>query len=220
MIGRLVSASGIAASLSLLAGIALADAPLRGSYVSLSAGAMWLQDIGAEGLFRQELQYDTGFTLNGALGYRFGNGFRVEGEIGYARASIDRIMTTFGTPARFSGVSANLYSATVNAFYDINVNGWLRPYVGAGIGFVHARVTDGTVSGNAGVGGSTPPASIPVSGSSETDLTALAEVGISIALAPRWELVPAYRFQWVNSGGNGLDDDKAHIAKIGLRYSF
>lgn len=56
--------------------------------------------------------------------------------------------------------------------------------------------------------------------SSETDLTLLGEVGVAIALTPNWSVVPAYRLQWINNGGGGVDDTWAHNIRVSVRYSF
>ncbi|MEZ0387079.1 MAG: hypothetical protein ACAI34_08440, partial [Verrucomicrobium sp.] len=57
-----------------------APAPAEGGfYFSIHGGALWLEDAGAYGL---NLDFDTGFSVLGAVGYSFGNGLAVELESG------------------------------------------------------------------------------------------------------------------------------------------
>lgn len=94
--------------------------------------------------------YKTGFRVSGTLGYEFGTGFRVDGEVFFARAAIGDLTykgrtTTvpgLGTidvpgerPIDVSG-SANQLGGMVNVWYDFNAGSRWRPYIGGGLGFV------------------------------------------------------------------------------------
>jgi hypothetical protein len=57
-------------------------------------------------------------------------------------------------------------------------------------------------------------------GSTSTDLTAFAEAGLSFDLGSALELVPPYRYQWIDDGRDGFDDSGIHVARLGLRYWF
>lgn len=57
-------------------------------------------------------------------------------------------------------------------------------------------------------------------GDTETYLTAFGEGGLSIRVSTNVELVPAYRYTWIDSGGSIFEDDTSHMVKIGLRFKF
>lgn len=97
-------------------------------------------------------------------------------------------------------------------FYDINTGTFATPYIGGGIGLLHSSEDDGTAT----VGGVT----VAVEGDSSTDLTAFGEVGVGLRVANGVEIVPAYRYQWLDSGSDEFDDDFAHIARVGIRFDF
>jgi outer membrane autotransporter protein len=178
-------------------------------YVSGSAGYLQFRDNSAStpiGTVTGE--YNPGFAINGAAGYKFGFGLRLEGELGYARTSPDKIKVNGQTVATVGGGDTNLLTGTANAFYDIKTGTSLTPYLGGGIGFVHGDSSDATVAG------------VRVNGGSGTDFLWLVEAGVSIAVTDRLSVVPAYRYMQISNSQNGFDDDSAHLFKIGLRYSF
>ena len=210
-LGMLVGAAAIAAPFA--ASAQTGSYGPRGWYGSLNGGLLFLQD--ADGNFGPiggvETSYDTGYSFSGALGYRFGNNFRAEGEFGYGHSSIDEVKVGGGTYGVSDG-DVNIYSFTANGFYDIPTGTLITPYVGAGIGLVRTDFDTGTVN----VNGTT------VSGSrdDDTNLTLLAEVGAAVAVAPNIAVVPSYRYQWINNGDEGFDNDSAHMLRVGLRFNF
>ena len=132
-------------------------------YVGLNVPVMFIDD--SESVERGEVpqlqgsipykadavnSYKTGFRVSGTLGYEFGTGFRVDGEVFFARAAIGELTykgrtTTvpgLGTidvpgehPIDVSG-SANQLGGMVNVWYDFNAGSRWRPYIGGGLGFV------------------------------------------------------------------------------------
>ena len=132
-------------------------------YVGLNVPVMFIDD--SESVERGEVpqlqgsipykadavnSYKTGFRVSGTLGYEFGTGFRVDGEVFFARAAIGDLTykgrtTTvpgLGTidvpgehPIDVSG-SANQLGGMVNVWYDFNAGSRWRPYIGGGLGFV------------------------------------------------------------------------------------
>ena len=132
-------------------------------YVGLNVPVMFIDD--SESVERGEVpqgpvsipykadavnSYKTGFRVSGTLGYEFGTGFRVDGEVFFARAAIGDLTykgrtTTvpgLGTidipgdhPIDVSG-SANQLGGMVNVWYDFDTGSRWRPFIGAGLGFV------------------------------------------------------------------------------------
>ncbi len=100
-------------------------------------------------------EHDTGFKFGGSAGYHFDNGIRVEGELFYAQAKINKLTNTQLTltgltlpielPAevdlRGSGTAKQL-GGMVNVFYDFDIGEAVTPYVGGGIGLVRIDQSD------------------------------------------------------------------------------
>ncbi len=53
-----------------------------------------------------------------------------------------------------------------------------------------------------------------------TDFTAFGEAGVAYKVSDGLEIVPSYRYQWINDGAQGLDDTTQHVARIGFRSWF
>ena len=93
-----------------------------------------------ESLRGTRLVYHNGFAGNVAIGYGFGNGFRIELEGGYAENRIKKIdVAVPGLPtqeqASLSGTGLQ-YSAMVNGYYDFDLGlPYVYPFIGAGIGY-------------------------------------------------------------------------------------
>ncbi|MBM3561270.1 MAG: porin family protein, partial [Alphaproteobacteria bacterium] len=68
--------------------------------------------------------YDTGWGLNGFGGYKFGNGFRAEGELGWQTNDLDN-----------GSGDTDLWYGMASAYYDFEVGQPLTPYLGAGLGY-------------------------------------------------------------------------------------
>lgn len=135
-------------------------------YVGLNVPVMFIDD--SESVERGEVprgpvsipykadavnSYKTGFRVSGTLGYEFGTGFRVDGEVFFARAAIGDLTykgrtTTVPTPQGPSTIripgerpidvsgSANQLGGMVNVWYDFDTGSRWRPYVGGGLGLV------------------------------------------------------------------------------------
>ncbi|MFN4311643.1 MAG: outer membrane protein [Ferrovibrio sp.] len=179
-----------------------------GAYGGLSFGALMPEDT--DGPNGSEVERDTGYAIFGQYGYRFPNQLRLEAELGYGNSEYDRFRA--GGASSGLGDDTDMYSLTGAAYYDFATGTPLTPYLGGGAGLVHQRFDRST----AGAGGTT----LAGNDGSSTDLTAFGEVGLSYQLSSSLELVPSYRYQWINDGEQGLDDTTMHIARIGLRTWF
>lgn len=202
----------------ILAGLSIAFAPLTGSaqerdwlgshqndgpYLGLSAGWLHLTDVdlGAD----SELHYDEGFVLGIQGGYKLGV-LRGEIEFEYGRSGFDDA-TVSGATVDVEG-DFNLFRWTAALHYDFDNLTRFTPYFGGGLGGLHADGDDATVGG----------ASVELEGA--THFTAHGEAGLAVEIGDGIAVVPAYRFIWVNSGEDDSEDDKAHVAKLGLRFHF
>ena len=136
-------------------------------YVGLNVPVMFIDDSesvergevpqasGSSMLYKADAvnSYKTGFRVSGTLGYEFGTGFRVDGEVFFARAAIGDLTykgrtATVQTPDGPSTIripgerpidvsgSANQLGGMVNVWYDFNAGSRWRPYIGGGLGLV------------------------------------------------------------------------------------
>ncbi|MCZ6849920.1 MAG: outer membrane beta-barrel protein, partial [Alphaproteobacteria bacterium] len=116
---------------------ATAEGPAKhkGLYVSAVLGANWANDSDVSGLASSgDIEWDTGWVGAVAVGYGFGNGLRLEGELSHRRNDADELSgTSLSGKAAVAGFMANV-------LYDFNVSRRIVPYIGVGAGFaiVHA----------------------------------------------------------------------------------
>ncbi len=135
----------LAATLIGLPVAAGAAEPVQGLYVSGGLGANLMQDekvsttIGpyaASG----NISPNAGFAALAAVGWGFGNGFRAEAELNYRYNSFPG---NGGSQLGGSGGYEQKFGGMLNAYYDFNnVAPWIVPYVGLGVGYVGANLTN------------------------------------------------------------------------------
>jgi opacity protein-like surface antigen len=153
---------------------------------------------GASGQFDN----DPAFVINGAIGTRLKENFRVEGEIGYHLNGANR---TFNRQHFFFSV----LSFMGNAYFDIPTKSALTPYLGAGLGFGIARgdVSNGT----------------------DTDLVGAIQLmaGISYDISPKAALTFGYRYFTTSDPGFALPlvgsfetEYTSHDFLFGARFRF
>lgn len=181
-----------------------------GWYGTLSGAWLMPEDtdgrVGGTGVI---VERDDGYGIFGAAGYRFPGNLRAEAELGYGTMDFDSARIGAGRVGL--GGDVDMYSLTGAGFYDIPTGTVLTPYLGAGAGLVHQRLDRASAS----FGGTT----VAADNDSSTDLTAFAEAGVTIKVA-QFELVPAYRYQWIDDGDGGFDDTTLHMLRLGLRHWF
>ena len=152
---------------------------------------------------------NTGFNLGGFAGYRFNENMRADLSIDYIRNALsnDYLRTNGLTSGH-----ANQVAVLANAYYDItqvNMAG-LVPYVGAGLGWVHASVSGSgfdTVSQNA--------------------FGWQLATGVNYNFSPNMGLGLGYRFLATRLGANGNINDEAsaqtgysNLINASLTYHF
>lgn len=84
-----------------------------------------------------KVSFDPGVFVSPAIGYRFCNGLRVEGEFGYRYNHLKRL-NYYGTSFRVGG-HLETFSGLANVYYDFPLCWCLTSYVGAGIGYAYTR---------------------------------------------------------------------------------
>ena len=136
--------------------------PVTGPYISLGAGANYLQEQNLTAIsFPQAGGYTSyGTGTNGhiktnvdvmgsaAIGYGLGNGFRIELQGDYRQNKLKSFGGLGG-----SG-SEQQYEGYLNVLYDFDLGLPITPYVGIGAGYDQVKFQNGAFSGFAGNGDS------------------------------------------------------------------
>ena len=101
------------------------------------------------------VEYDAGFRLSGILGYQVDPNIRVEGELFYGKAKVDKL-TYKGVSAVVQGNSIPIQGsidgngsgspkqlgAMVNVWYDFNSASQWTPYAGLGLGLIRVDLAN------------------------------------------------------------------------------
>ncbi|MFL5336472.1 MAG: OmpA family protein [Geminicoccaceae bacterium] len=203
-----------------------------GVYVSLGAGANFLQDqhlysmelAGAQtSRFTGQAKFDTGFVGLVSVGYGFGNGLRAELEGNYCYNSVSSLPGA----VTFQG-SEQKYGAMVNLLYDFRLGWPVVPYIGFGVGEQTVDWRNGSISA--------PNTFIRLQ-HEDIDIAYQAILGASFDLPiPGLALTAEYRFlaqptrhivfgQYFAPGlakpaEARFADDYNHSLLLGLRYAF
>jgi len=128
---------------------------LKGLYFELRGGGVLLDDAdnsgpGLTGDIVVESGFDTGYVVDGAIGYAHASGLRGEIALGYRSNDIDSL--TIADDGGLGGLldlgslnglstsavsgDARMISLMANGYYDFDLGGGLRPFLGAGVGAV------------------------------------------------------------------------------------
>jgi opacity protein-like surface antigen len=110
-------------------------------YVGISAGLFMPTDSSATDNYGSsaDIEYNTGYSISGTGGYAFSNGLRLEGELTYKQADMDKFKIYGFSSSINSDISALGFMA--NAYYDFKNTSPFTPYVGGGIGFATLYVS-------------------------------------------------------------------------------
>jgi opacity protein-like surface antigen len=117
---------------------------LRGSYIVTEDGST----IGAPGVvlynFDYDQTYENGYGTSAFIGWTVANDFRIELEGGFRSADLDTATVITGDGVTYLGgetvdigSDVQMGTAMVNFYYDLDLDAWLVPYIGAGAGAAH-----------------------------------------------------------------------------------
>jgi len=127
-----------------LSSAALADDDRNGWYGGLSIGASVVPDIETFNLINpaaeEELEVNTGYAIIGSIGHRYNANLRTEVEAGWRSFNADTLKDNAGGfgPYSMDG-TVQVQNLGVNGYYDFNMDSWITPYIGIGIGGEHAK---------------------------------------------------------------------------------
>ncbi len=208
---RLLTSALGAVGLALMAVPARAQ-PVTGPYVSLGGGGNLVQDetLRLNPSFPAgKLRFDTGGAVAlGAVGYGFGNGFRVELEGDWRYNGLRQFLGT-PFPTHAGGEQQN-YGGMVNALFDLDVSaGWIYPYLGVGGGYSFTRWD------HVQVAGTSTAYDFSASGThGNPAYQGIFGLSFPISFVPGLSLTAEYRFMGIV--GNG----RFHGSSIGEQGSF
>ena len=166
-----------------------------------------------------DLSLDSALGVSGVLGFDYGYGLRVEAELMRFGGDTDTLSFTGAAPNFQEFATDGSYTLTagmLNAWYSFG-NGTIRPFVGGGIGVMHADVdTDFTIANNP----------LNVSGT-DTVFAWQVGAGAEMAITDRISLVGTYRyleangFDLADSQTTAIEADlNTNIFTLGATYRF
>ncbi len=194
---------------------------------------------------KSKSEYDTGFKVAGVVGYELGGGLRVEGELFFARAEVDKVtykgVNAGGDPVPGLGNvdipitgTADQFGGFASVWYDIDTGSEWIPYVGGGLGFI--RVDQGDLDYDSNglaeeiIRGQLPPGTVPDISTVDTVFAYHFGAGVGYRLTDNVILQAGYRFQAAsdlefegeNPGGSVRVESslRAHLLEVGVRYRF
>jgi outer membrane protein OmpA-like peptidoglycan-associated protein len=209
--------------------------PVSGPYVSLGGGINILQDERLSAFPNpatgSKLSYNVGPAGVGAVGWGFGNGFRVEVEGNFRQNDLN----SFSAPgAHASNGNQENYGAMANGIFDMDVGAnWVYPYIGVGVGYGWTKWDQIGAYTNAAIPGA--PYGFAANGTDgHFAYQALFGLSFPVAYLPGLSLTAEYRFYSVTSSSSfpglayssdragpqraGSGTDYNHTGLIGLRY--
>ena len=206
-----------------LAGARLAHAQQAGAnygpYVSIAGGvsfpddmSMTLRNPAGGPPQSRDVNFNTGFNINGAIGEKWTNGFRTELELGYRHADISRFDAVSWTG------SQKVLGLMGNVLYDIDTHGGLTFSVGGGAGVGHNKWDN--VAPAAGGG--------PVFDSHDTNFQWQAIGEVSVPVSTRLAAFADYRYitlydnAFTSPSGARISagTDHSNNILVGLRFFF
>ncbi|MEX2185194.1 MAG: outer membrane beta-barrel protein [Pirellulales bacterium] len=159
-------------------------------YVSIMGGWQQRETVHEASDARTFIEFDGGFSMNAALGYRF-DMFRLEAEYSF----MNNECTTAGAAGLSSPTvgNVNLKAFMFNVYHDIEIDGWCwKPYVGAGIGIYQSDLNGLNPEFFQTIGGAF--ATTPINATSNMPFAYQFRVGASRPLGERTEFFCGYRY--------------------------
>jgi outer membrane protein OmpA-like peptidoglycan-associated protein len=191
----------------------------KGWYMSLEGGAVWIQDTalwdfedGSAPSNLGNVEFDTGWAVMGAIGYRWDSNWRLEFELAY-RAN-DGTFTEIGCLVCTDDLEVTQFTQMVNVLYDIPLSSKWALSLGAGVGgdLVSLDIND--------PGAPDLDDDYVLAGQLIAQLTYRATKRLEIFLDYRYLVADDPEFAYVSGGETGFltFEDEKHTALIGLRY--
>ncbi len=211
----------LAAATCLVLPLAAHAQPVTGPYVSLSGGTSIANPMGFEGYTSHnsgKLQFHNDYAADTAIGYGFGDGFRVELNGNFYRNTVHKMKYASGQGDSLMNGGMNTYGPMVNVLYDMDVGLPIFPYVGAGVGYQWQKFKTPLKGAFDSVSSTR--------GSFAYNL--IAGVSYPLPMVPGLSLTGEYKFtqlvesrnyyDWTGGGTAHIGQASSHTFLVGLRY--
>lgn len=206
------------ASLLMLAALPVAAQDRSGFYVNAYGGSSSLASTSLSEsrtslpTLTGTASFGSGSGLGGAFGYRYGNGWAAELAWDYRSHDVKRIG---GTPVRGDFAST---TAFLNGYYRFQKVGMVRPFVGAGLGYVTEIDMDLSRDGSEQEYSRRGGLAIQAIVGGEVDLTDRWSVSADL----RWSRMGSGSFKSTNAGAalNGKPKYQPTSVNLGVTYRF
>lgn len=198
--------------------------PTGSFYGALSFGGMHLespitQDVDpSDDYYQGDIEFGQGMGLLGAVGYDFGNGVRVELELSQFNAETgDLNFPDAQAPYDIAETDGDvrLSSGMINGWYTFG-EGSVRPFVGAGLGMMHASIDNEFYLGdNNGIS------------DTASAMAYMVGVGAEIPMSDTMSIIASYRyltadgFEMTDNEGTDIEADfDSHLLTVGAMFRF
>lgn len=186
-------------------------------YASVFGGAAMINDFEFEsslnGGIPGVMTFEPGYSVDAALGYDFGNGLSVEGQVGHLSAALAG--GNFGGTDTDADGTGSITYGMLNAWYGIDLGG-ITPFFGGGVGLASVAV-DSDFS------------AFPTSSLDDSETTWAAQLGAGVSLDVTENVAVVGRYRHLMTGEVSLTDDDGHdntgsasvnIVDVGLKVTF
>lgn len=175
-----------------------------GPYFTFHGGGQWMNDISTMGV---DVEFDAGWGVFGALGYRFNQAFALEAEAGYARVNIDDVSV---------GDTSFPVSGDVSQI-PIMANAILHVPIGESFGFYFSG-GGGTIRTNTSA---SSLANLPVDlDASGWNLALQAKAGVTFNVSQNLSLNLGYRFLMANDAFINDENTYGNFLEGGFTFRF
>jgi opacity protein-like surface antigen len=188
----------------------------QGMYVSGNVGYSLVDDLDlTDGAFPSldiEMEFDSGVSFAGAIGYRMDN-LRFEGEISYQENDIDKVDYFGVLEVEFTG-DVTVLAGLANVYYDFANSTAFTPFVSAGIGMAQVEINDLNFPGSR------------LASVSDDDTVFAWQFGggVSYAVNDMFDIELKYRYLMTEdlefSDNTEVDGPNSHNISLGMRYYF
>lgn len=215
----LLTGTAFAADLQVYEPVDMSDPVAAGNfYASIFGGVAMINDFDfvssvGPGDIPGVMSFDSGYSIDAALGYDFGNGLSIEGQLGYLNAALSD--GNFNDTDTDAEGTASITYAMVNGWYGFDLGG-ITPFVGGGVG-VASLAVDGDFD------------QFPDSSIDDSAVTWAAQIGAGVSLALTEDISLTGRYRYLTTGEVSLTDEagdenvgsaSASILDIGLKVAF
>ena len=212
----LLTGTAFAADLQVYEPVDMSDPVAAGNfYASIFGGATFFDDFDFESSLGPSgsLSTDTGYSVDAALGYDFGNGLSVEGQVGYLTAALGE-GNYDGTELGATGDTSITYGM-INAWYGFDL-GAITPFIGGGVGVASVALNSEFTG-------------VPDSGIDDSEMTWAAQIGAGVSLALTEDISVTGRYRYLTTGEVSMTDAAgaentgsatASIVDVGLKFAF